>query len=358
MADDFEPGFALGGADGPDVFLEGADLDDAVVEAGAVYPRHTPLLFDGDLHTVIDEGGEEFEPNLAPESMPELAHRQSGLYNGGRPFSADGRPFSADEVMAVSLRDAHARLRPFFRHYSADGQPGDLVAAYKTPLLMTRRFMTANAKLVKGTRLPHTRIKPGLSRGPNLLPHRLTAELSPTKRLPVARRRLNFCVGSTPACRATCLLYSGQNPLADKQTPAKLSRSEALITDPAAWLRMFVAAIAWHVDWCVNPSVRTHDDLSTLFGRKPDWPKDARTKRFVPYVRPNVLSDIPFEMIFPDLFELFPRLSFYDYTKVPARTSPHGNYDLTFSFSGTKQNRRNVAFELRRERRIAVVFWL
>jgi hypothetical protein len=346
---DFEPGFALGGPAGPDAFVEGATLPQAVREAENYYPKHTRVMFDGDLLTAeAEQDRDEYVPNLAPQSMPELAHLACGLGTYG-----------ADEVMALTVADAHARLRPFFRHYSEDGKPGQLVAAYARPLQMVRRFLTANAKLVKGAR-GKKRVKPGLSRGPTLLPHRLTAELSPTKRLVVSRRTLNFCVGSSPGCRESCLLYSGQNPMADGQTPVKLSRSESLITDPVAWLRMFVAAIEWHVEWCRNPGSRTRYDVEALFGAMPAWKaedhKSAKTK-FVPYVRPNVLSDIPFELVFPDLFGLFPNVLFYDYTKVPGRTIDR-NYDITFSWSGTKSNRAFSEFEMARGRRLAVVFWL
>jgi hypothetical protein len=73
-----------------------------------------------------------------------------------------------------------------------------------------------------------------------------------------------------------------------------------------------------------------------------------------PFVRMNVLSDIPWEKFAPGLFEHFPTMQFYDYTKVPGRKVPK-NYDLTFSYSG-----RNWAFVKHEmevnKRRVAVVF--
>ena len=60
----------------------------------------------------------------------------------------------------------------------------------------------------------------------------------------------------------------------------------------------------------------------------------------VPLVRPNGTSDIPFENIQvlegKTIFQLFPEIQFYDYTKHPSRNlegKTAGNYDLTFSFS-------------------------
>jgi hypothetical protein len=59
-----------------------------------------------------------------------------------------------------------------------------------------------------------------------------------------------------------------------------------------------------------------------------------------PLVRPNGTSDIPFENIpvidGKNLFQLFPFVQFYDYTKHPSRNlegKTAGNYDLTYSFS-------------------------
>ena len=53
-------------------------------------------------------------------------------------------------------------------------------------------------------------------------------------------------------------------------------------------------------------------------------------------VRPNVLSDIPWERVYSDMFETFYDVQFYDYTKRPNRVVP-ANYDLTFSRSETNE---------------------
>lgn len=60
-----------------------------------------------------------------------------------------------------------------------------------------------------------------------------------------------------------------------------------------------------------------------------------------PLVRPNGTSDIPWENILvgaygKTIFQLFPDVQFYDYTKHPSRNldgKTAGNYDLTYSFS-------------------------
>jgi hypothetical protein len=66
----------------------------------------------------------------------------------------------------------------------------------------------------------------------------------------------------------------------------------------------------------------------------------ARRIEMFPLVRPNGTSDIPWENIEAydgkTIFQLFPDVMFYDYTKHPSRklaTKTIGNYDLTYSFS-------------------------
>jgi hypothetical protein len=67
----------------------------------------------------------------------------------------------------------------------------------------------------------------------------------------------------------------------------------------------------------------------------------AKRRGMTPLVRPNGTSDILWENIEVcdglNIFQCFPGVQFYDYTKHPARKlagKTAGNYDLTYSFSG------------------------
>lgn len=143
-----------------------------------------------------------------------------------------------------------------------------------------------------------------------------------------------LCAGSNKACREACLVYSGNNPVADAQVNVKLARTEALLLEPVSWMKMFLSAVERHRAWCKQRALRC-------------------------YVRPNVLSDVPWELVYPEMFSAFPTgprgVTFYDYTKVAGRTV-RKDYDLTFSFSGT--NDELCRSELSRGQRIAVVFYL
>lgn len=333
-------GWAVGDERGPDAFFEGASFVEALGEAERFYPKHTYIEFQGDLATLDDTLGKSALPNLAREradKMPEAALRASGL---GK--TVDGKTVSRvdfDRAMSMSVSEAYDRLYPIFRYkYDSGPYAGKYVKAFDDLAGMQESFLTENYKLAKGQK-PPAGVPRGLSAGPNLLPHKLAGEYS-KKKLPMTG--LGLCVGSNRACRETCLVYSGRNPVADKDGKAKLVRTEALLLEPEAWVRMWVAAIEKHV--------------------RKAWRQDS-----IPFIRPNVLSDIPWELVCPEIFDYFERreldgrmrktgLRFYDYTKVPKRDVKHLNYDLTFSFSG--DNEAWCLGELKRGHRVAVVYWL
>ena len=92
--------------------------------------------------------------------------------------------------------------------------------------------------------------------------------------------------------------------------------------------------------------------------------RKARKLGMIPLVRPNGTSDIPFENIpvvmGQTMFQLFPRIQFYDYTKHPSRNlegKTAGNYDLTYSFSALTPKPISIkGLTNRHNRRTAVVF--
>lgn len=77
-------------------------------------------------------------------------------------------------------------------------------------------------------------------------------------------------------------------------------------------------------------------------------------------VRLNGTSDIRWENICQpsgqNIFEIFPNVQFYDYTKLANRKNIPANYDLTFSYSGVPAYAPYVAKAVANGERIAVVF--
>jgi hypothetical protein len=148
-----------------------------------------------------------------------------------------------------------------------------------------------------------------------------------------------LCLRKTPECGSSCLVYSGQNNIDVYNYVIKFAKTRALIKQPLAFCRVLLDAVGRHAR------------RETPHRGKPIWP----------FIRLNVFSDIPWELVFPDLFRIYPGVSFYDYTKVPARDPEREGveYDLTFSYSG--RNREEMLYELTRRpaskrKRVAVVF--
>lgn len=89
--------------------------------------------------------------------------------------------------------------------------------------------------------------------------------------------------------------------------------------------------------------------------------RKAEREGFIPLVRLNGTSDIRWEDIKVDaqgrnIFELFPAVQFYDYTKIPNRKNIPANYDLTFSYSGAVSFLPYVRKAVSSGERLAVVF--
>lgn len=96
----------------------------------------------------------------------------------------------------------------------------------------------------------------------------------------------------------------------------------------------------------------------------------AKKQGFIPLVRLNGTSDIRWENIRFDyefmhsktrnvtIFEIFPEVQFYDYTKIPNRKDLPANYDLTFSYSGVKEYQKYAMSAIESGMRLAVVFRL
>jgi hypothetical protein len=307
----FKAGYAVGGFRGPELFLDGATLGQAVGEASDFF-SDSRIYFDGDLDEVVEEERDLVVPNVPQRrTRPSLALKNSGL-----------RRMDVNAVMGLSTRQAHCRIAGYFKHL--DGCP---IQAYGESSAMARRFLGENAKLRKGrwAKLPRGAHR-GISRGLALMPHNKAARFS---NLPLPMKGLGLCAGSSPECRDLCLLYSGQNPTGDKAGPAKLRKTEALLMDPVAFMRMMVYAAKVHHNNC-------------------------RKQNMVAYLRLNVLSDIPWELVLPEYFELVRPVRCYDYTKVEGRRQLD-NYDLTFSFNG--RNWDACERELKRGVRVCVVFW-
>jgi hypothetical protein len=91
--------------------------------------------------------------------------------------------------------------------------------------------------------------------------------------------------------------------------------------------------------------------------------RKADREKQIPVVRLNGTSDIRWEKVFfpyegrrVTIFDVFPDLQFYDYTKLSNRKDIPQNYDLTFSYSSRQAYQAHVKKAIAAGMRVAVVF--
>lgn len=89
--------------------------------------------------------------------------------------------------------------------------------------------------------------------------------------------------------------------------------------------------------------------------------KKANKAGMTPIIRLNGTSDIAYERYIvrdnKNIFQLFPTIQFYDYTKNIKRINLGiPNYDVTFSYSGTDEYKPYVTEALNKQARMAIVF--
>lgn len=278
-----------------------------------------------------DKTFESTQDTMTPNPMtPQIAHK-----NMGNLF------IDYDEAMSMSLEEAAARAIPHMPVKKVTKE--SITPLDNSARGLVSRIIGKNYKTSKSGEeyLGYSVYVDGLS----LLPHSLwwdTLKESEIPSLPVVqggvaapspRKLFTLCAGSSRECRESCLVYSGQNLNDVFNTVSKMSWTNLLMYEPLAFMRLL--------------SERTHKNLR------------SRSKS-MQFVRLNVLSDVPWELVCPGFVESmdqYDRREFapiYDYTKVPGR-DPGKQYDLTFSFSGV--NTADCIREYDRfGRRIAVVF--
>ncbi len=169
-------------------------------------------------------------------------------------------------------------------------------------------FTTSNPKILKGEKLA----KPVRTLVLHLIPHTLNG------------LGVNLCPGSTSACRRGCINVCGHGGMTRKDGTntchnARLARTTLFLTGFQTFKEQIVREIVNHVRYCNKRGLRAA-------------------------VRLNGTSDINFADIFRDVMEAFPRVSFYDYTKVSHywimwhNGEAPKNYHLTYSMSETPQS--------------------
>ena len=146
-----------------------------------------------------------------------------------------------------------------------------------------------------------------------------------------------LCPAATPACLRACLGHSSGRMMLPSSRVARDRRSAFYLERPGEFLKRLGAEL-------------------TLFLA------EAHHVSLQPAARLNGTSDVPWELLHPDIFESFPDIQFFDYTKIRSRmraflsgASWPKNYHLTFSLD---QSTRTLARRfLSQGGTVAAVFW-
>lgn len=276
--------------------------------------------------------------------------------------------YHVDEILGLPLEIAHRQVAAYFNpiRYAVAGRgergrgrirksKSGQVRACQSVAGMIDALFRVNFKLSKsGAKRPGAKKLDPKALGLMLVPEKsvFRGAAGNGTPLPVAYTRTQalaprpdglsstLCLAATEECASSCLAYAGMN-VQLHNTIVKLQTTQALLGEPLAFYRVLLAALdRWFM------------------------PKDKAWTKSLRFMRLNVLSDLPWERLIPDMFERYPgtrvggrQLAYYDYTKVPGRRTPH-NYDLTFSYSGSEANKRACASEVAAGHRVAVVFLL
>ncbi len=199
---------------------------------------------------------------------------------------------------------------------------------YKIP---TSLLSTVNAKTVKGEKLGYTTYIMYLS------PYTQNS------------KGINLCSHASKGCAKACLFGSGAARFENVQD-GKRNKTEYYLADRKNFMLQLVKEI--------TKAEKLHGAIEGEKQYKKNGIDVLRYKNFA--VRLNGTSDIPFEKIKLDnglnIFEMFPNVQFYDYTKNPTRFAKElpSNYHLTFSRS--EDNDTIVLDLLGKGHNVAIVF--
>jgi hypothetical protein len=157
---------------------------------------------------------------------------------------------------------------------------------------------------------------------------------------PATTTKWNTCsMAKIAQCDKACLYTAGRGAMTSVQK-ARIAKTEWFFTERNTFMQQLVV------------------DITKLINK-------ARKQGLQPLVRLNGTSDIRWEAVsFVDIngveqtniFDAFPDVQFYDYTKDANRKDLPANYDLTFSYSGVEGFQPFVDKAVAKGMRMAVVF--
>lgn len=131
----------------------------------------------------------------------------------------------------------------------------------------------------------------------------------------------------TAGCANGCLYRAGRAAFTPSINPARVAKTKRYLADRSAFMAELVRDIAAFVRHCrkqgVKPAVRLNGTSDIQWEVAHPCVRDMGTRR------------APNPVLFANVFEAFPEVQFYDYTKVYKRVNRAlpANYALTLSYS-------------------------
>ena len=155
---------------------------------------------------------------------------------------------------------------------------------------------------------------------------------------------VNYCpMAELAGCIDGCLYTAGRGAFSNVQQ-ARLERSKLFNTDQTAFFEKLTNEIKLLILKAerlgLKPAVRLNGTSDI------QWEKVKFYYQFDKYSTPKLIN----------IFQAFPMVQFYDYTKIPNRNDLPANYDLTFSYSGKKDFAKYNERAIKNGVRIAAVF--
>jgi hypothetical protein len=144
----------------------------------------------------------------------------------------------------------------------------------------------------------------------------------------------DVCADASEGCKLACLDFAGRGQQGNVKE-ARIKKTKEFFANIPAFMENLFSEIEKAIKYCAKKSL-------------------------LPVFRLNLTSDVKWERIKHNgktVFEQFPSVQFYDYTKSFSRLS-HGipNYNLTFSRSETALNHVHCALALQAGHNVAAVF--
>ena len=145
------------------------------------------------------------------------------------------------------------------------------------------------------------------------------------------------------------------NKINSKDLNSKLSNCSSCCVAANGMAQVFASVLEARIKKTIAFKEDTDNFMDALVIEVAKAIMESQLKGNIPTFRLNTYSDIRWELIKIDgynIFELFPNITFYDYTKIPNRRVPK-NYELTYSYWG---NLEHLQIALNNDKNVAIVF--